>query len=261
MYFGNCDLCKGKKSKKDPHSLCPDCKPACSVDIQCNECESLTEKDFAVYLAVLRKRSLQRTARAKTMSGVEVDIHAEDDDLLGQDVERSSLSSTSHQSQVVCTAQAPAVVTTSPAVTSVALTTVVAPGQIVNTPPIMSTHQTPASQAPAPWQAPGLWPQSLGMWSNQQQWAPHQSSPSQPRPPPPSPQPYQQWPAAPYGFPPPYGYPYFPPAPQAPQVFATPVPVTSATVVSSASVSDSTTSSGTRERSRSPVRLPKDTGD
>ena len=39
------------------------------------------------------------------------------------------------------------------------------------------------------------------------------------------------------------------------------MPVTSATVVSSAFVSDSTTSSGTRERSRSPVRLSKDTGD
>ena len=58
-----CSACRSCKSTKDPHLLCPDCRPTCSAVVRCSECAALTPWEFKLYLRVVRKRLLQKQRR------------------------------------------------------------------------------------------------------------------------------------------------------------------------------------------------------
>ena len=276
MFSGKCVLCKGKKSSKDPHSVCPDCVSPCSLSFRCPDCESISTAEFTTYLRVLKKRFTQRATRAR-MSQVELEIHADNEGRISPDPTMGVSSS----SEAVCTVQAPQGIVATSMSTPQTSTTVVASGlssvtstmvsatfaptiiPAVSTAPFYQAPQTlqaPPQQAPAPVPWQGAWTNTPPSWQGP---PPSFQAPRQPA--------FPQWPTSPYGFPP-YGFPYgWPPqTPQAPPAPA-PAPQAPAATVSvppssrkapdfsvpgsSDSSRRDRSSTSSRDRSRSPLRV------
>ena len=260
MPLSKCIRCKGKKSAKDPHNLCPDCVSPCDLTHRCDLCINLSLPDFSIYLKVLRKRRTQRITRAKMSQDLQ--LYAEDDGRITPELSTGSPVETSvsslappvssmdmmGSSEALAIAGAPHQVVSSQLSTSTTTVEVHQAPLVSQQSPYGPPHHLAPSQAPHPMsQAPFTMPQA----PHQMPQAPHPMSQAPPPIPPvfqaphpmaphstPSPlqapsqqqgsnpNPWQgtwthpQWNPSPFGYPP-FGFPFgWPPQASQPQVQA-----------------------------------------